>query len=85
MAPSGAKRLVLFLPLALIAVRWGGGPVALNGGDGVSIADAQADLALHSLATLATSATEQAIHLSPSPTSVRGKLSLWEQWVSLPL
>ena len=48
-------------PLAVVGVDTGGGPVKLNGEDGVRVAEVQADLDLHGV-TVETSAPEQLIY-----------------------
>jgi len=48
-------------PLAVIGVDTGGGPVKLNGDDGVRVAEVQADLDLHGV-TVETSAPQQIIY-----------------------
>ena len=48
-------------PLAVVGVDTGGGPVKLNGDDGVRVAEVQADLDLHGV-TVETSAPQQLIY-----------------------
>jgi len=58
-------------PLAVIGVDTGGGPVKLNGEDGVRVCEVQADLDLHGI-TVETTATEQVIYHDQATLVIKG-------------
>mmetsp|Transcript_16378 Transcript_16378/g.15700 ORF Transcript_16378/g.15700 Transcript_16378/m.15700 type:complete len:936 (-) Transcript_16378:423-3230(-) len=58
-------------PLSIIGIDTGGGPVKLNGEDGIRIAEVQADLDLHGV-TVVTTATEQVIYHDETNIMVTG-------------
>lgn len=58
-------------PLSVIGVDTGGGPVKLNGDDGIRVAEVQADLDLHGV-TVETTATEQVIYHDQASIVIKG-------------
>ena len=58
-------------PLLLVGLDSGGGPVKLNEGEGIQIADVQADLDAHGVTVLAT-ATEQLIYNDEPKVFIKG-------------
>jgi len=58
-------------PLSVIGVDTGGGPVKLNGEDGVRVAEVQADLDLHGI-TVETTAPDQVIYHDQPTISIKG-------------
>jgi hypothetical protein len=58
-------------PLSIIGVDTGGGPVKVNGDDGVRVAEVQADLDLHGV-TVETTAPEQIIYHDQATINIKG-------------
>ena len=58
-------------PLKLVGIDCGGGPVKLNGDEGITVAEVQADLDLHGV-TVETSAPQQVIYHDQTTVTIKG-------------